>query len=67
MAAVQAAENNGDEWGLTRYLQWEICISIPAWTHSQNSMAPAEALSLEISSHETSLKWLQRPSQSPQE
>ena len=35
-------ENHGDEWGLT----W----CLPAWTHSQNSLA-AEALSLKISSH----------------
>ena len=29
MAVVQAAENHGDEWGFTRYLQWEICTSVP--------------------------------------
>ena len=26
MAAPQADENHGDEWGLTKYLRWEICI-----------------------------------------
>ena len=64
MAAAQAAENHGDEWGLTWYLRWGIYTSIPTWTHSQNSLAAAEALSLKISSHGTSLKWSQRPSQS---
>ena len=37
-------------------LQWGIYTSIPIWTHSQNSLAAAEALSLNISSHGTSLK-----------
>ena len=36
--------------------------TIPTLTHSQNSLA-AEALSLKISSHGTSLKWSWRPSQ----
>ena len=36
MAAAQAAENHGDEWGLTWYLRWGIFTSIPFWTHSQN-------------------------------
>ena len=66
MAAAQAAENHGDEWSLTWNLQWGIYTSIPSWTHSQNSLA-AEALSLKISSHGTSIKWSQRPSQSAQE
>ena len=36
---------------------------IPTWTYSQNSLAAAaEALSLKISSHGTSLKWSWRPS-----
>ena len=62
MAAAQAAENHGDEWGLTWYFLWGIYTSIPTWTHSQNSLAVAEALrSLKKSSHETSLKWSQRP------
>ena len=39
MAAAQAAENHGDEWGLTWYIQWGIYTSIPTWTHSQNSLA----------------------------
>ena len=46
MAAVQAAENHGDEWVLTWYLQWGIYTLIPTWTHLQNSLAAAEALSL---------------------
>ena len=29
MAAVQAAENRGDEWGLTWYLLWGIDTLIP--------------------------------------
>ena len=62
MPAVQAAENHGDEWGLTWYLT-----SIPTWTHSQNSLATVEALSLKISFHGTSLKSSGRPSQSAQE
>ena len=66
MAAAQAAENHGDEWGLTWYFLWGIYTSIPTWTHSQNSLAAAEAPSLKISSHETSLKWSRRPSQSAQ-
>ena len=67
MAAAQAAENHGDEWGLTWYLRWAIYTSIPTWNHSQNSLAAAEALSLKISSHGTSLKWSRRPSQSARE
>ena len=55
MAAVQPAENPGDEWGLTWYLWWGIYTSISTWNHSQNSVG-AEALSLKISSHGTSLK-----------
>ena len=46
IAAAQAAENHGDEWGLTWYFRWGIYTSIPAWTHSLNSQAAAEALSL---------------------
>ena len=41
--------------------------SIPTWTHSKNSLAAAEALSLRISSHGTSLRWSQRRSQLAQE
>ena len=67
MAAAKAAENHGDEWGLTWYFQWGIYTSIPNWTHSENSLATAEALSWKISSHGTSLKWSEKPSQSPQE
>ena len=54
MATAQAAGNH-------------IYISIPTWTHSQNSQAAAEALSLKISSHWTSLKWSGRLSQSARE
>ena len=43
MAAAQAAENHGDEWGLTWYLQWGVYTSVPPWTLSQNSLADAEA------------------------
>ena len=67
MAAAQAAEKHGDEWGLAWYLRWKIHTSTPAWTHSQNSLAAAEALILKISSHGTSLKWSQRPFQSARE
>ena len=44
MAAAQAAENHGDEWGLTWYLRWRMHSSIPTLTHSQNSLAEAEVL-----------------------
>ena len=54
MTAAQAAENHGDEWGLTWYSLWGLYTSIPTWTHSQNSLAAAEAPSLKISSHVTS-------------
>ena len=64
MAAAQAAENHGDQWGLTWYFRWGIYTLIPTWTHSQNSLAAVEAQSLKISSHQTSLKWSWRPSQS---
>ena len=67
MAAAQGAENHGDEWGLTWYILWGIYTSILTWTHSQDSLAVAEAPSLKVSSHGTSLKWSQRPSQSPWE
>ena len=43
MAAAKAAENHGDEWGLTWYLQWGMYTSISAWIHSQDSLAAAEA------------------------
>ena len=56
MAAAQAAEKHGGEWGLTLYLRWGIYKSIPTWTHSKNSLAATEALGLKISSHRTSLK-----------
>ena len=43
MTAVQAAENHGDEWGLTWYLRWGTYTSTRTWTHSQNSLAAADA------------------------
>ena len=67
MAAAQAAENHGDEWGLTLYLRWGIYTSIRTWIHSQKSQVAAKALSLKMPSHGTSLKWSQRPSQSARE
>ena len=62
MAAAQAIENYGDQWGLNCYLRWAIYTPIPTWTYSQNPLAAAEALSWKISSHRTSLKWSWRPS-----
>ena len=67
MAAEQAAENHADEWDLTWQFWRGIHTSIPTCTHSQNSLAAGEALSLIISSHGLSLKWSQRPSQLAQE
>ena len=64
MAAAQAAKNHGDEWDLTWYLWWGIYTLIPIWSHPQKSLAAAEALSLKIFSHGTSLKWSQRLSSS---
>ena len=49
-----------DDWDFTWYLQWGMYTSIPTWTHSQNSLAAAKALSLKISSHRISIKWSQR-------
>ena len=66
MAAAQAAENHGDERGSTWYWWWGIYTSIPTGTHSQNSLAAAETLSLKIFFHGTSLKWSWRPSKSAQ-
>ena len=63
MAAAKAAENCSHEWGLTWFFRWRIYTSFPSWTHLQNLPA-AEALSLKISSHGTSLIWTQRQSQS---
>ena len=37
-------KNHGDEWGLTWCLQGGIYSSIQTWTHSQNSLAAAQAL-----------------------
>ena len=57
MTAAQATENHGDEWGLAYFL-WGIHTSIPTWTQSQNSLAAAEAPSLNICSHGISLPFL---------
>ena len=62
MAAVQAAENHGHDWGLIWYLLWGIYTPITTWTHSQNPLTAAEALSLGIFLHRTTLKWSQIPS-----
>ena len=68
MEAIQATKIYGDEWGLTWYLPWGIYTSIPTFTHSHNSAAAAaKALTLKISFHWSSLKWLPRLSQSAQE
>ena len=64
MAAAQAAENHGNEWGLSWCLRWGIYTSIPTWAYSRNSLVAAEALNLKISSHGTSDKWSWRLSQS---
>ena len=63
-SVAQVAENHGDEWGLTWHFWWGIYSSILTWTHSQNSLAAAEVLSLKISSHGTSLEWWRRASKS---
>ena len=60
MATAQAAKSQEDYWGLNWHLQWGIYKSILTWTHSQNSQAAGEALSLKISCHGTSLKWSQK-------
>ena len=53
MTVAQAAENHGDEWGLTWYFLWEICTSISTWMHSQDSLAAAaEIPSLQASAYE---------------
>ena len=67
MAAAQAAENHGDEWGLAWYFLRGIYRSIPTWTHTQKLLAAAEAPSLKIPSHGTSHKCSWRPSQSERE
>ena len=48
MAAAKAAENHGDEWGLTWFLRQGINISIPTWIRQQNSLVAEEPLSLKI-------------------
>ena len=61
MAAAQEAESHGNEWGLTCNLQWGIYTSFQTKTHTPNSLAAAaEAPSLKIFFHGTSLKWSQR-------
>ena len=46
MEAAQAAENDRDKWDLIWYFWWGRHNSVPTWTHSENSLAAAEALSL---------------------
>ena len=67
MAAEQAAEDHGNEWGLTWHFLWGIYTSISTWTYSKNSLAAAEAPSSKISFHGTSLKWFWKWQQSAQE
>ena len=55
-AAAQAAENHGDEWGLTWYLQSRI------WTHLQCTSS-RRSTNLKISSHGKSLRLSRRTSQ----
>ena len=43
------AENHGDQWGFTRYLQWGICKSIPTWTSSSRSAKFKDILPWNIS------------------
>ena len=50
-------KNDFYQWRLTWYLPWGIYASIPTWTHSQNSLAAVEALSIKISFLGISLKW----------
>ena len=54
-------------WRWVRLLRWGIYTSIPTWTHSHNSLAAAEALTLKIPFHGISLNWSQRLSQSAKE
>ena len=54
-------------WRWVRLLRWGIYTSILTWTHSHNSLAAAEALTLKILFHGISLNWSQRLSQSAQE
>ena len=56
MAAVQAAENHGDEWGLTWYFSWGIYTSVPTWNHLQNSLAAAEHWVKDPNKHKNSHK-----------
>ena len=44
---ARAAVNHGNEWGLPWNLRGNY-ISIPTWTHSQNSIPAAEVLSLMV-------------------
>ena len=55
-----------DVWPDT-YNKGYVYISIPTWTHAQDSLAAAKALNLKIFFHGTSHKWSQRPSQSAKE
>ena len=61
-----SSRSNWKPWRWSRFdlTLWEMYASIPTWTHPQNWLAAAEALTLKMSSHGKSLKWSQRPSQS---
>ena len=67
MAAAQASENHGDEWGLTWYFVRDVFIKSFLNPHLKNLLAAAEAPSLIIYSLGTSPKLSQRPSQSARE
>ena len=41
-AAAQADEDHGDESGFTWYLRQGVYVSIPTWSHLQNSLAAIE-------------------------
>ena len=56
-SATQAAENHGDEWASPDTFYEGYIHQVPTRTHSQNSLAAAEAPSLKMSSHGTSLNW----------
>ena len=65
--------NSTTSWKPWRWVRLDLILSmsniniILTWTHSQNLRAAAEAWSLKISSHGTSLKWSQKLSQSARE
>ena len=48
MKTMFSLENNGDNWGLTWYLQWGAYTLIPTWIYSRNSLAAAKTLTLNV-------------------